>query len=425
MNEKKKRYITTILLALIFAFSLAGISYYFPSHQETIFSPLPVTEQEGSPPEIIGSVISIINLPNITIKDDGTIDPQDAPIKTNEGTYTLMADIANQTLNIQRNNIIIDGASHKIQGMRNAAEGIILKDRNNVTLTNIEITQFWYGISVTSCSNIAIIENNIMNVSRAIMIDSGNNIIISNNTVADVGTAIEITATNGFSANNTITRNSISTVAQGITIDGSFNTITENNLVNIYIPIGVRGNHTTISKNNLVHGIDGIFLTGSYCTIYGNNIANFSESGMTINSGTNNNIYDNNISRNKYAIILRNFGDTWIIENNTFYHNNFTNNTQNIQVDSPSHQNYWDNDSEGNYWNDYKGIDENGDGIGDTAYIINTNNVDRYPLITPYEPMQQSNQMLWVHLGITGLIIFAAIVIGTTLINRRTKQNLV
>jgi nitrous oxidase accessory protein NosD len=38
----------------------------------------------------------------------------------------------------------------------------------------------------------------------------------------------------------------------------------------------------------------------------------------------------------------------------------------------------------GNYWNDYKGTDAEGDGIGDTHYSIYSVR-DDYPLMTPFE----------------------------------------
>jgi len=45
---------------------------------------------------------------------------------------------------------------------------------------------------------------------------------------------------------------------------------------------------------------------------------------------------------------------------------------------------YWDCGSYGNYWSDYTGIDEDGDGIGNTPYQIpGGNNKDRYPLMEP------------------------------------------
>ncbi|MEM1590161.1 MAG: NosD domain-containing protein [Candidatus Bathyarchaeia archaeon] len=85
----------------------------------------------------------------------------------------------------------------------------------------------------------------------------------------------------------------------------------------------------------------------------------------------------------------------------TFYHNNFINNTIQVHSSTPvGKPNVWDNGREGNYWSDYNGTDANGDGIGDTPYIIERQTVwiepttqtpiifgedteDRYPLMKP------------------------------------------
>jgi len=49
---------------------------------------------------------------------------------------------------------------------------------------------------------------------------------------------------------------------------------------------------------------------------------------------------------------------------------------------------FWDDGypSGGNYWSDYAGVDADGDGIGDTPYVIDENNTDRYPLISLWPP---------------------------------------
>jgi len=87
----------------------------------------------------------------------------------------------------------------------------------------------------------------------------------------------------------------------------------------------------------------------------------------------------NNITRNSIGVQIGGSART------IFHHNNFMNNAIQVSYTSP----YlippliWDNGAEGNYWSDYNGTDDNGDGIGDTPYIINEKNQDNYPLTEP------------------------------------------
>jgi parallel beta-helix repeat protein len=112
-----------------------------------------------------------------------------------------------------------------------------------------------------------------------------------------------------------------------------------------------------------------------------------SYTGIHLLSGSNNSIVGNNITN------CVGEGITLESSNNTIYHNNFINNTKQVWTDST---NFWDDDypSGGNYWSDYSDVDlywgshqnETGsDGIGDTPYIIDENNNDNYPLMSPYE----------------------------------------
>lgn len=67
--------------------------------------------------------------------------------------------------------------------------------------------------------------------------------------------------------------------------------------------------------------------------------------------------------------------------NTTVFHNNFVNNTNQLNL-TGSYNTTWDNGCEGNYWSNYVGTDVDDDGVGDTA--LPWEGVDQYPLINRY-----------------------------------------
>jgi hypothetical protein len=73
---------------------------------------------------------------------------------------------------------------------------------------------------------------------------------------------------------------------------------------------------------------------------------------------------------------------------NFIYHNNLIGNIWMQAYTVSGAVNFWDDGypSGGNYWSDYTGVDANGDGIGDTPYIIDADNIDHYPLMKPWAP---------------------------------------
>jgi hypothetical protein len=92
-------------------------------------------------------------LPYITIKGDGSIEPKTEFINKTGNIYTLTANLShNYAINIQRSNIIFDGAGHIINGTVPSSEplgewfsdgtGLSLEGVTNVTVKNIEITGF-------------------------------------------------------------------------------------------------------------------------------------------------------------------------------------------------------------------------------------------------------------------------------------------
>jgi parallel beta-helix repeat protein len=269
----------------------------------------------------------------IYILADGSINPPTAPISSVDNvTYTLTDNIGgNVTANssaivIQRDNIIVDGAGYTLQGAdASNSIGIDLTGRSNVTIKNMKIKAFAIGIYLGySSSNDSVSGNNITN--------------------------------NDW---------------DGIVLASSSN--------------------DSVGGNNMANNEFGIVLSfSSYNSVSGNNITDNWE-GIYLYSSDNNSISGNNITANTHAGI-RLYSSS---SDNTLCHNNFINNT--IQVYSSGLTNVLDNGYPcgGNYWRNYNGTDlyrgsnqnETGsDGIGDTAYVIDVNNTDHYPLMGQFGP---------------------------------------
>ena len=86
------------------------------------------------------------------------------------------------------------------------------------------------------------------------------------------------------------------------------------------------------------------------------------------------------IRENKYGVYL------YKSAGNSIFHNNFLDNTRNAyEYASNPPGNSWDNGIEGNYWDDYAGVDANNDGIGDTPYAFRYCNEDSHPLMELWE----------------------------------------
>jgi hypothetical protein len=104
-------------------------------------------------------------------------------------------------------------------------------------------------------------------------------------------------------------------------------------------------------------------------------------------SGCNNNITRNYIGENDMGIFfgVNQPGDEPL--NITLTHNSFTDNGVHFSgcfcegYNTTEAVHTWDDGEEGNFWGDYNGTDTDGDGVGDTPYVIGVQNQDRYPLM--------------------------------------------
>jgi parallel beta-helix repeat protein len=218
----------------------------------------------------------------------------------------------------------------------------------------------------------------------------------------------------------------------GIRVNGDNALITGNTVsdsdhgLQIYSSSSVSVIGNRVSENEI--GIDD---SESNSTIVGNLISD-NEIGVVV-SESDSVITDNMVSNNRMGISVENQR-----EGPAIHHNDFVNNTEHARDEEflgIRHARYWDNGypSGGNYWDNYGGWDVDGDGIGETPYIIDeydefteegkrfsrmyldeegkliherilvTPDQDRYPLMKPWTGIPEP-----ALLSILGLILLSA-----------------
>ncbi len=357
------------------------------------------------------------DLPRIFIRNDGTVDPATAPIERIGSLYKLTGNIVLQTIEIQRDNIVLDGSDHLIQGNESwmgtaprwgdaGNNGAILAGLNNITITRLTIEKFTTGVRISNSSQISI-EGNIftnetaaMYTPKGIAIQDSSLVQIQNNSFTNAGSAVVCNGTNNMIMENTITGGGVGNIDGSIAIVGSSNIISDNKIEDL-LPITIdKADSNIIARNNITgplhKGSEGIalFSACSNNVIFGNNITGFTNQAIrTVFSCSNNTFYGNYMANNGFAIVLQDGA-----VNNTFYGNTFAADSCKIQIDDGVKSTFWDNGNIGNYWGDYNGTDSNKDGIGDTPYTVNgykwsqdvngfvsfVSGQDNYPLMTSY-----------------------------------------
>lgn len=282
-------------------------------------------------------------------------------IHVDSGTYYENVIITKESLHLKG----IDTGSGKpvVDGKGNYSVRIP-SNSNNIIFEEFHVTNSTVypdgQVTILIESSFNVIRNDtITNSLQGIGVQVGHNNELTGNTVSGGVYGIIFASTN----NNVIKENTIFSNTAGIGLEGTTNdNIITGNKIFDNNPFGI------VIKSDSVNN-----------SINGNGISNSSYGIGLFFAETNNTIITrNNISDNNIGVF------TWSSSSNKIYHNNFF---KNIENTNSTDMNIWDDGypSGGNYWDDYSGIDSDGDGIGDTPYLIPGGiSADRYPLIKPY-----------------------------------------
>ncbi len=220
----------------------------------------------------------------------------------------------------------------------------------------------------------------------------------------------------------------------GIQVFGASNCTVANNIAYDNDACGislVNANNNTIANNTCIRNWIGVRLwawspkTTNNNIIDNNTLSENSRNGIELWSYvymtwsvSNNNLTRNLVSYNGVQFyagidIGKSNGDV-VSENTIFsnyegiqlddssncflFHNDFIDNNQQVVIhdEEGTSVNQWDNGypSGGNYWSDYNGTDNNADNIGDFPRVINSNNQDRYPLMTKHGTFEATLKLI-------------------------------
>ena len=370
---------------------------------------------------VLCSILLIVNtvksapddLEAFYILSDGNVSPATPLIVRTGDAYSLTGNI-NATIIVQKSGITFNGNGYTLYG-NNTPSGptvsaFVINGVNTVTIMNTRIINYSYGVFLQDTMHNNITNNYFDYDIYAVGLHGNADFnTIANNTMT--GGLYGVYTDYGFNNNSTVIYNNITNLSGGVGINllnsaGNViqgNTMDHNNKgINLWQCTGsvVNGNIMTYMDQAGIHLVDsvgntiidnkinrtkyaaGICLDGSSeNTVSGNDLWYNEEGIRVVLYSTLNTVFGNNLTYNDYGVVLYNHAD-----NNTFYHNNFVYSIdyQVFFLSSDNLYNKWNSTTEGNYWSDYTGVDANSDGIGDTPYVINADNIDYYPLMHPY-----------------------------------------
>lgn len=264
----------------------------------------------------------------IYIRIDGSVDPPDGHILSGDNTTYVFASNINDSVIVERDSIVIDGAGFLLSGPANSySVGIDLSQRFNVTVKNLEIVSFGFGVKLNSSLNVTLVGNRISSeyLGKGVVLQdsSGNN--VTGNWIETNRESIQIY---GTSPHNIVSGNNITRSYYGIVMLSSDNIMLENNITcsdcGLYAygsnRISIVGNNITHNRNESGHGAWGLHIMNCNSSYVGGNNLTDNQIGFEMHDSHDNLISGNNMSRNSGTAHFDGSG-------HIFSENNFENNT--------------------------------------------------------------------------------------------------
>ncbi len=363
--------------------SSVGISLGFSSNN-TIFRNIVTYNQ------VWGIYLSYSRDNNIT---GNTLLQNDMGVRFGYSDYNIMVDndvssgsLFGVDIYYSNNNQIIDN-----DVISNLAFGFRMFDASENQIINNTILNSWRGVFMDSCIHNEFRNNTVSSSGwwGIYMLDSSDNNTFETNNISNNGNGIYLQS---CSFNNITNNDLLSNTGDGITLESSSNNTIRDNTVSdnqygIYLESSSSNN---ITDNTVSNNDDGIacYSSSDNNMVMDNYVKSNDWDGIYLDWSSNNSIIANVILLNKQHGISLYYSST-----NRLYHNNIIGN--NIQAVDNMNDNFWNDTypSGGNYWDDlFPIVDEywgplqnilGPDGINDSAYIIDTDSQDNYPLLNP------------------------------------------
>jgi len=271
----------------------------------------------------------------IFLSDTGWSNPTVGTWNAATRTGTLTKDVT-ETIQIDSNGITLDGNGHTTTGT-GTGNGVYLYGRTGVTIKNLIVQQFTWGILLWEVDKNTITKNTLLNnldIGISLTHGSTSSTISQNNAMNNGLFGINVA---WYSENNVVIGNSASGSFGGIGISVSNKNLVEGNYIsdNLFAGLGLGDSSANvITGNSFSNNPIGIYVGNSYeSNVMGNRLSNCGSIGIYIRARTGSNSFSGNTILNGGGFVVDEQSNNNKISNNTLT------NTSGIVIEGVSNNN--------------------------------------------------------------------------------------